>query len=125
MSPLIYWRIILLAGLTLGVAWVVHIRAENKELVRAASENTRAIKALTERAERMEKALAENQEFDTATNRQASAGVARNESARRTDRETISIDKPWPAAVRSRVFDNPDPASGSTQAAKPTGPGER
>lgn len=98
-------------------------RAENKELRRGVRELTRGIKALDDRADRYDQTLAENQQFKAETDTQASRGIARNEQARRSDHETIAIDKPWPAAMRHRVFANPDPASGSTEAASAAGTG--
>lgn len=119
------WRIIVLAALVAGVWYVVHQLQENKDLIRANRELTRAVDNLNERQRATEAALVANDAADTTERAQATQGVARNETARRSDPHVIAIDRPWPAGMRQRVFLNPDPASGSTEAAEPAGAGKR
>lgn len=119
------WRIIVAAAVIGGAWYVVHQLGENKELIRANNELRRGIDNLNARQRATEAALAANEAADTTERAQATQGVARNETARRSDPHVIAIDRPWPAAMRQRVFDNPDPASGSTEAAKPAAAGKR
>lgn len=116
-TPIWFWRIAIIAGFVLGAAYVNKLIKDNAQYKRAITELTRAVNNLDARQDRYDQTLVANQTFDTDTGRQASVGVAHNESTRRTNSEVIAIDKPWPAAMRRRVFDNPDPASGSTEAA--------
>lgn len=117
MTPTLYWRLLVVVALALGAWYVVHVIRDNAKLSQAVLDLSTAVNIQTERAERIEAAMVANQTHDDTERRQASAGVARNEQARRSDPDVIAIDRPWPAAVRGRVFDNPDPASGSTTAA--------
>jgi len=117
MTPTIYWRLFVALALAVAGWYVVHTIRDNAKLTQAVKDLSRAVTKLDERQERMERAQVENQRFDDTTNNQATQGVLRNESLRRENHEVVSIDKPWPIAMRRRVFDNPDPASGSTAAA--------
>lgn len=120
-----WWRVLVAIALVLGVLYIRHQLQENKDLIRANRELTRAVDNLNARQARVELALVANDKDDTEERQQAAKGVARNETARRSDPHVIAIDRPWPAAMRQRVFDNPDPASGSTAPAEPAGAGER
>ena len=124
-NPVIAWRVgVVLAALF--CAWKFYdLIGDNRELRTAVSSLTQGIRNLDERADRYDQALAANATFDDTTRGQAGMGVAHNESARRHDREVIAIDKPWPAAMRRRVFDNPDPASGSTATERAAAAGKR
>lgn len=125
LTPVLVWRLIVAAAV-LCVGWyVVDLIGDNREQRRAIEALTQGIQHLDRRADRYERTLVENATFDDTTRSEASRAVLRNETARRTDHATISIDKPWPAAVRHRVFVNPDPASGSTEVAGPAPARER
>lgn len=117
MTPTIYWRVFVAAALATAAWYVVHTIRDNAKLTQAVKDLSGAVVKLDERAERLERATVENQKFDDTTTTQAAKGVLHNESLRRSDHEVIKIDRPWPASMRRRVFDNPDPASGSTEAA--------
>lgn len=124
MSPILVsylWRIGLLAvpliAIVLGYkSWRGTVE-ENAQLRIAAEANTAAIRTLTERARAVEAAVLANSEFAEKTRQQATRGVARIQQQRKDNPDVQAIDKPWPAALRGRVFDNPDPASGSTEPA--------
>lgn len=115
------WRIgLLLVLLTAIVAGYLRWQAlveENAQLTIAAKAHTEAIKTLTNRARAIEQAVVDNQAYAEQTRSQATRGIGRIQQARKDDPDVQAIDKPWPAALRGRVFDNPDPASGSTDPA--------
>jgi hypothetical protein len=123
MTPALYWRIGLVLALAAGAWFVYHTVQQNAVLRERADIFARQIDTLQKRAAALEAMRVENQKFDTETDTQASRGIARNESARRSNSDVIAIDKPWPAAVRGRVFANPDPTSGSTEPAGHAGAG--
>lgn len=116
-----WWRLVLVAALAVTAWYVVHLIRDNAQLTKATASLTEAVTTLSDRADRIDAALAENEAADNATRAQANRGVGKIQTARRTDDDVIAIDRPWPAAVRGRVFDDPDPTSGSTQAAGAAG----
>jgi hypothetical protein len=116
-SPLIAWRLGLIAAILAGVWYVVHLIKDNATLKDRLAAQEAAVLVLSTRAAMLEAVTLANNTFDDDVRGEATAGVSRNESNRRTDREVIAIDKPWPAAMRARVFNNSDPTSGSTEAA--------
>ena len=117
MTPTLYWRLLVAVALALGAWYLVDTIRDKAKLEQAVVDLSTAVNIHTRRAERIEAAMVANQSHDDTERRSAAAAVARNESARRSDPDVIAIDRPWPAAVRGRVFDNPDPASGSTEVA--------
>lgn len=123
MTAAIAWRLLVVVALAAGAWYVVDLIGDNRELTRAVTELTRGMNALTERQKRVEQAQVANDAFDNTTRTQASAGIARNESARRSDPDVQAIDRPFPAAMRHRVFVNPDPTSGSTDLERDAGAG--
>ena len=123
MTLSIAWRIGVLLALAAGAWYIVDLIGDNREYKRAIDEQTRAIVSLTKRAKALEEAQLANDQFDNTTTTQATQGIARNESARRSDPNVQAIDRPYPAAMRHRVFSNPDPASGSTELARDAGAG--
>jgi hypothetical protein len=114
MSPVLAWRLGLIAALLAGAWFVYDLIGDNRELKRAAEAHTRAIESLTQLGSLLNDKMAENQTFDDGVRREATTGVAQNETLRRTSDEVRAIDKPWPAAMRRRVFNDPDPTGGST-----------
>lgn len=114
MTVVVWWRVLVAVALAAAGWYIVDLIGDNRELRREVDELKATTVQLAERAERLEKTLADNQRHDDEVSAQASRGIARNESLRRTDHAVSAIDKPWPAALRGRVFDNPDPTSGST-----------
>ena len=121
MGPLIYARVALVLALAAGAWFIVDLIGDKRELVNAVNAHTRTIGTLLHRQQRLEQAMAANQDFDDEVTRRAGAGVAHNETTRRTDHAVMAIDQPWPAAMRHRVFADPDPASGSTAPAGAAG----
>lgn len=117
LTPALLWRLLVAVALAVGAWYLVDTIRDKAKLEQAVIDLSNAVVLLDGRAERTEAAMVANQTHDDTERRQAVSGVARNESARRSDPDVISIDRPWPAAMRKRVFDNPDPASGSTEAA--------
>lgn len=118
-----WWRLVLVAALAVTAWYVVHLIRDNAKQHDAIVSLTQGIVTLNKRANDLEAATLANDAADTATRTQATQGVSRNETARRSDSETIAFDRPWPAAMRHRVFLDPDPTSGSTEAAGATGSG--
>lgn len=116
MTALLGWRLAVVAAILAGAWYVVHLIKDNATLKDRLAAQEAATLLLTTRAAMLEAVTLANNQFDDDTRGQATAGVARNETARRTQREVIAIDKPWPAAMRGRVFNDPDPTSGSTEA---------
>lgn len=124
MSPVLVsylWRIglllVLLIAIVLGYrSWRSTVE-ENAQLRIAAEANTAAIRTLTERARNIEAAVLANSQFAEQTRQQATRGIGRIQQQRKDNPDVQAIDRPWPAALRGRVFDNPDPASGSTEPA--------
>ena len=125
MTPAMYWRIFVGLAIAAGAWYVVHLIRENASQKDAIVSLTQAVGTLNERANRIDEALVKNDATDTQTRTQAAAGIARNETARRSDNATIAIDQPYPAAMRHRVFLNPDPASGSAETVEPAAAGKR
>lgn len=125
MTPTMYWRIIVFVALAAGAWYVVHLIRDNATQREAIGSLTAGMNSLSRRAADLEAATIANDMADSETRTQATQGVSRNESARRNDNEVAALDKPFPAAMRHRVFDNPDPASGSTAAAGHPATGER
>lgn len=123
MTFAIAWRLLVAAALAAGAWYVVDLIGDNRELTRAVTELTRGMNALSARQQRVEQAQKANDAFDNTTRTQASAGIARNESARRSDPDVQAIDHPYPAAMRHRVFVNADPTSGSTDLERDAGAG--
>jgi len=118
-SAVLAWRLGLVVALLAGAWYVVHLIKDNATLGNRLAAQEAATLVLSTRAAALEAMTVANNQFDDDVRSEATSGVARNETARRTQREVIAIDKPWPAAMRARVFNNPDPASGSTEAAEP------
>jgi len=116
-----WWRAVVLVALLAAAWYVVHLIRDNAQQHAAIKSLTKAVNNLHERESRIEAAMVANDAADSEDRAQANRGVGKIQSARRTDETVIAIDKPWPAAMRGRVFDNPDPASGSTEAASPAG----
>ena len=108
-----------IVALLAAAGYVVHLIRENAQQHDAIKSLTKAVNNLDARADRYDETLVANEAADSEDRAQANRGVGKIQSARRTDETIIAIDKPWPAAMRGRVFDNPDPASGSTEAASP------
>ena len=125
MTPKIYWNLFVAIAIAAGVWYVLHLIRENASQKDAIVSLTAAVGTLNDRANRMDAAIVANDATDTQTRTQAAAGIARNETARRTDHATIAIDQPYPDAMRHRVFVNPDPASGSAETVEPAGAGAR
>lgn len=123
MTAAIAWRIGVVLALCVGAWYIVDLIGDKRELTRAVTELTKATKSLTERAKRVEAAQQANDAFDNTTRAQASQGIARNESARRSDPDVQAVDRPYPAGMRHRVFVNADPASGSTDLERDAGAG--
>lgn len=117
MNPVLWWRVFVAAAVIALAAYVVHLIKANATMSDTIDAQAKSIGALQMRAAAIERAQEANNAFATTNQTQASRGIARNETARRSDSDVIAIDKPWPAAVRGRVFDNPDPTSGSTEPA--------
>lgn len=119
----IAWRaivaILLLVAVLGGSGYAVYSIRKSALLEAKVDQQQADIGKLNTRAERLEQLRQANNQFASQTRTQAQQGVARNEEARRSDPDVIEIDRPWPAAMRGRVFDNPDPASGSTERAGP------
>lgn len=130
MSPLAVsylWRLgllaVLLIAIVLGYLRWQHLVTENAELTAAAQANTEAIRTLTTRIRATEQATADLSADAASTRAQVTRGISQLDKARRNDPETQKVDRPWPAAVRFRVFDDPDPTTGSTARAGVADPG--
>lgn len=121
------WRLgllaVLLIAIVLGYLRWQHLVTENAELTAAAQANTEAIRTLTTRIRATEAAQAALTTDAAATRSQVARGISQLDKARRNDPETQKVDRPWPAAVRFRVFDDPDPTTGSTARAGVADPG--
>lgn len=118
MTTVIYWRVLVAVALLACGWYIVHVIRDNATLRQQVSDQAASISQLETRATAIEVAQVANNTFATENTTQASRGIARNEAARRSDPNVVAIDKPWPAAMRGRVFDNPDPTSGSTEPAR-------
>ena len=125
MTPTMWWRLVMVIALAATAWYVVHLIRENAQQDDAIRSLTSGINTLNQRANDLQAAQIANDAADTQTRDQATQGVSRNETARRTDRDTIAIDQPYPAAMRHRVFLDPDPASGSTAAVDDPAAGDR
>lgn len=109
--------LVLLALIGVAVWFWQHYKglvADNQQLIEAAKAHTAAINALNDRTRATDAAVAALNADATLVRSQTATALSRLDKARRNDPETQKVDRPWPAAVRFRVFDNPDPTTGST-----------
>ena len=121
-------KLLVLLALVAAAVWFWRhyegLVADNQQLVAASKANTEAIRVLTGRARAADAAVAALTADAQHVRSQTASALSRLDKARRDDPETRKVDTPWPAAVRFRVFDNPDPASGSAACARVAETGE-
>lgn len=97
---------------------------DKQQLTAAVAAHTAAIQSLTARARATDTALKALDADARSVRRQTTNALSALDKARLHDPQTQSFDRPWPAAVRFRVFDNPDPAAGSADCARVADTGE-